>query len=351
MIIAIELNSTCLSVKRSTYCFYCSYLEEMRTKKEDVEEGTMEKALKILMKKFRKSFFVFSGKEPLKDKKSIRRLLYFSNLFKRNNISQVGLILSPLYIESLYNIRHLINLKLNLEISINSLKERIHESTRGYNGEFSVIKKEILEGNKFYRFAKEFSDNISISTVIFKENINEIYELVKILYDKGINFFSFGTIKGGIKKNLGLNSFEIKKLVEKITKLAEDFKEIKVTLTIYPLSVLNIEKLFLDLLNPNNLIFEDLENYNYPYISILENFKIIPLIGAFSIGHTIRIASYGLAIFSTHPSINISFPYTNVSLFEEFLNIFYPSSSANFYLLWKPVLTRFENREFRYPFV
>jgi sulfatase maturation enzyme AslB (radical SAM superfamily) len=327
----------------------------MKYDKKTTSVELLKNAITLIKNKFKNPSFVFSGKEPLKDEESVKLLLELLDFMRKLDISKVGLITSAMYLETLYRIRSQIKQKLILEISVNSLNREIHNTSRGFGiasksqDEFSFIEKELLKDNFLQKFATQSGDLVGISTVIFKENFEEIPSFIKTLYQKGFKYFSLGTVQDGLNKGFALEAEKLKSLIRELEQLLKNLPECKVVLTIYPLSVRNIDELIRDILNPTDLILST-EDYNLPYVPILENFRIVPKIGLFSIGHVIRLSSYGLAFFSSHPLIKISFPYTETEKFHQFLNLFYPPRVEEFYLLWKPLLENFENPEFAYPF-
>ena len=355
MITAIEVNPICLSEKRASFCKYCSYREEMKYSKKTTFTEPLKNTIALIKEKFKNPSFVFSGKEPLKDEESVKLLLELLDFMQNLNISKVGLITSAMYLETLYRIRPQIKQKLILEISVNSLNREIHNTSRGFGiaskiqDEFYFIERELLKSNFFQKFAIQNGDLIGISTVILKENFEEIPHFIKTLYQKGFKYFSLGTVQDGLNKGFALEAEKLKLLIRELEQILKELKGCKVVLTIYPLSVKNIEELIEDVLNPVNLILSP-EGYSLPYVQLLENFRIVPKIGLFSIGHVIRLSSYGLAFFSTHPLVKMNFPYTETEKFHQFLNLFYPPKVEDFYLFWKPLLESFENPEFAYPF-
>jgi len=354
MLINVEVNNTCLANSKRRFCPYCSYIQEMANIENANNCIDTINATLLLVKFFKRPLISFAGKEPFRDINSINCIKNISKKLVLERIFHIGVILSPLHIEKYKKYRKGIKQKIYLEVSINSLNE-FHDISRGFSinsqySEVEIIKKEILSGN-LSDFSSKFGDILGVSCVLFRENLEEIPNMIKKLLNVGIQYFSLGTVKEGVTKNFSLTSDEIKYIVSILRKLSETNPNLRISLTIYPRSIIDIDKLFSSVLNPYKLNLSlDSKYPQLPCISITPNFKVVPLIGAFSIGHIIRISHHGLIYFSTHPRFPVSIPFTDRNSIISFLKGLYGKGVMDFYKSLKYAVSQFVLLEDSYPF-
>jgi radical SAM protein with 4Fe4S-binding SPASM domain len=125
---------------------------------------------------------VFSGGEPFYRKDAIELLQYADNKGFLISIASNGLLLNDDLIDQLSNLKHL----TSIAISLDGATPETHEFIRGkrtYVKTIDVIKK--LNDRRF---------PIEIDTIIYKDNLSELEDFVKLLDRMGIHTFGFGKL-------------------------------------------------------------------------------------------------------------------------------------------------------------
>lgn len=173
--VAIELTKRC-----NAKCKHCSV--NAGTEKPIDDELTTEqlkKVFKDIAERYdaRTINIGFTGGEPLLRKDLIEIIEYGTSLGFCISITTNGTLLTDKMIEKIYNagIR-------NVAISIDGL-EKTHEAFRGLQNCYSKLLRSIKK-------MIEYGDmNIGVTTVVNKNNINELEELYKQFSDIGISYW------------------------------------------------------------------------------------------------------------------------------------------------------------------
>ncbi len=191
-------------------CVHCYNYYSNNRSKNFLKEGVIDSIIKNEL------FYVtITGGEPL-----MKKDVLFNSIKKlRENNTDVSLN-SNLYLLEKEDAKIISNLKLNYVLSsILSSKEELHDRITQRDGSFKKLIKSLdyLINNDV---------NVSLNMVVSQENMNEVYETGRFVFDKlGIKRFSATPIvpSSEREKDLMLNREEYIKTLDELLKLEKDF--------------------------------------------------------------------------------------------------------------------------------